>query len=259
MIHLMKKVLFVATVDQHIIHFHLPYIKWFKERGYEVHVASRGNSDIADIDVKFDVNFQRKPLSLKNLDAYKTLKRLVREYDYELVHCHTPVAGALTRLAFMNKRKLTTKVIYTAHGFHFYKGAPIQNWIIFYPIERFLSKYTDTIITINREDYENASRFRTCDCVKVNGVGINISDIILDKKHREKKRQELGLSSSEFVIMSVGELNKNKNHEMALKAIAAIENSDIKYLVCGEGHLHDYLEEVASELGIAEKSTIPWI
>ena len=154
----MKKVLFVATVNRHIIGCHLPYLKWFKEQGYEVDVASRGIEEIDYCDKHFNLSFERFPLKSNNIKAYKELKKIISNNHYEIIHCHTPVGGVLTRLAARKERKKGTKVLYTAHGFHFYKGAPLLNWIIYYPIEKIMAKFTDCLITIVNEDYEFAKK-----------------------------------------------------------------------------------------------------
>ena len=156
----MKKVLFVATVASHIKSFHLPYLKLLKENGYEVYVAADWNIKDKDklqyVDNFIQIPIQRSPYSTKNILAIKQLKRILNKEKFDIIHCHTPMGGVVTRLAAKHARKNGTRVIYTAHGFHFYKGAPIKNWVLFYTIEWYLAKYTDTLITINREDYERA-------------------------------------------------------------------------------------------------------
>ena len=151
-----KRVLFVATVAKsHINVFHLPYLKWFKDNGYETHVCARDDFDgeeciIPNCDVHYDVPFERSPISVKNFKAYKELKNIINENKYDIIHCNTPVASILTRLAAIKARKKGTKVIYTAHGFHFFKGAPLLNWLLYYPIEKMCSYFTDALITINQ-------------------------------------------------------------------------------------------------------------
>ena len=150
----MDRVLFVATVTSHINAFHIPYLKWFKEQGYEVHVASKGKQKIEYCDKHYEIPFERFPLKKNNIKAFRELKKIIDNNNYKIIHSHTPVAGILTRLAVRKARKSETKVIYTAHGFHFYKGAPLLNWLIYYPIEKICSRWTDCLITINSEDYE---------------------------------------------------------------------------------------------------------
>ena len=155
----MKKVLFVATVAKtHICVFHLRFLKMFKDWGYEVHVAARNDfvdapCVIPHCDVFHDIPFERSPLKSENLKAYKQLKKIIDAEKFDLIHCHTPVGGVLARLAARKARKYGTKVLYTAHGFHFYKGAPLKNWLLYYPVEKFCSRFTDVLITINKEDF----------------------------------------------------------------------------------------------------------
>jgi glycosyltransferase EpsD len=80
------------------------------------------------------------------------LKNIIADNDYDIIHCHTPVGGALARIAARNYRKRGTKVIYTAHGFHFFEGSPVKNWILYYPLEKWLSRFTDVLITLNSEE-----------------------------------------------------------------------------------------------------------
>ena len=149
----MKKVLFTATVDSHILQFHLPFLKMFKENGYEVHVATNGDESIPFCDKKIKISFERSPFKINNLKAIGQLRKVINEEQYDIIHTHTPMGSVVTRLAAKQARKKNnTRVIYTAHGFHFFKGAPILNWLVFYPVEKWLAKYTDTLITINKED-----------------------------------------------------------------------------------------------------------
>ena len=156
----MKKVLFVATVVKtHIMVFHIPYLEWFKKNGYEVHVCAKNDYENKDeciipyCDKYHDLPFERSPFKANNLKVYKKLKEIINTNNYDIIHCHTPMGGALTRLAAHKARNRGTKVLYTAHGFHFYKGSPLINWLVYYPVERWLARYTDVLITINEEDY----------------------------------------------------------------------------------------------------------
>lgn len=153
-----KKVLFCATVDYHIKAFHLPYLMWFKEKGWEVHVVASGNGDLPFVDKHYKTQIMRSPYNKKNINALREMKNLIEENKYSIIHCHTPMGSVLARLAARRSRSNGTKVIYTAHGFHFYKGASIFNWMMFYPIEKFLSRFTDHLITINTEDYNLAQK-----------------------------------------------------------------------------------------------------
>ena len=177
--------------------------------------------------------------------AYKQIKKLLVNNKYEFIHCHSPIGGVCGRLA----AKVThTKVIYTAHGFHFYKGASKLNWMIYYPIEKVLSYITDVLITINKEDYELAKRVEY-----VPGIGVDtnkFAKVVMDKN---EKRKELGLCQDNIVLLSVGELNKNKNHEVIIRALAKLENSNIQYIIAGRGNLELSLKELAKELNIEKQ------
>lgn len=261
-IHIKKKVLFTATVILHIKSFHLPYIKWLKEQGYEVHVAAKNDfinepCIIPNCDNYYDVKFARFPFSKTNMKAYKQLKKLIQENNYDIIHCHTPVAGVLTRLAARKNKNIT--VIYTAHGFHFFKGAPLLNWLIYYPVERFCARYTDKLITINKEDYERAKRFslrKNGKVYYVPGVGIDLDKIENIKVDIKKKKAELGIQENTPVLLSVGELNKNKNHETVLQVLSKLKDKNFIYLICGRGVLKEYLERKIQELHLENKAKL---
>lgn len=261
-IHIKKKVLFTATVILHIKSFHLPYIKWLKEQGYEVHVAAKNDfinepCIIPNCDNYYDVKFARFPFRKTNMKAYKQLKKLIQENNYDIIHCHTPVAGVLTRLAARKNKNIT--VIYTAHGFHFFKGAPLLNWLIYYPVERFCARYTDKLITINKEDYERAKRFslrKNGKVYYVPGVGIDLDKIENIKVDIKKKKAELGIQENTPVLLSVGELNKNKNHETVLQVLSKLKDKNFIYLICGRGVLKEYLERKIQELHLENKAKL---
>ena len=255
-----KKVLFTATVVKtHINVFHLPYLKLFKEQGYEVHVAAKNDfvnepCIIPYCDKFYDINFARFPFSKANIKAYKQLKKIIKENNYNIIHCHTPVAGVLTRLAARNSKDTT--VIYTAHGFHFFKGAPLLNWLIYYPVERFCARFTDKLITINKEDYERAQHFKLRKNGKVyyvSGVGIDIEKIRNTKVDVQQKKKELGIPENLPVLLSIGELIKRKNHETVLIALSKLKSYDFVYLICGRGILAEYLQEQVKQLGLTDK------
>lgn len=251
-----KKVLFVAHVDSHIQAFHLPYLKMFKEHGYEVHVASSGDIHFPNCDIKHDIPFQRNPLHFKNIKAYKELKKVLNDNDFEIIHCHTPVGGVIARLANrFSKHYQTTRIIYTAHGFHFYKGAPIINWIIFYPIERFCAHWTDILITINQEDYENAKKFKLKKGGKVEyvpGVGIDLDKIQKVQGNKKELCNELHIPTTSYLLLSVGELNKNKNHQVVIKALPQLPKN-YHYVICGVGPLKETYMQLANELNVSDR------
>lgn len=259
-----KKVLFVATVVKtHLMQFHLPYLKMFQEMGWETAVASRNDYEdpsdcqIPYCDTYYDIPFERMPWKPKNIQAYKMLKTIIDEGKYDIIHCHTPVGALIARLAALGARKKGTKVIYTAHGFHFFKGAPLVNWLAFYPPEWLLAPVTDVLITINKEDYALAQKkLRAKRIEYVPGVGINTEKFREVPGQREEKRRELGYGEEDFLMLTVAEMTPNKNHITILKAMALLkgreEFQNIQYLICGRGEMRASLEESAKELGIAD-------
>ena len=229
-----------------------------KEIGYETHVAARNDFDnpedcvIPNCDYFHDIPFERNPLKINNLKAYKQLEKLMIEENFDIIHCHTPVGGAMPRLVIKNNSdRINSKIIYTAHGFHFYKGAPLKNWLLFYPVEKKLSKYTDLLITINSEDYNLAKRkFSMKRLELVGGVGIDLAKYQHTKLFSENKRSELELDEDDLMVLSVGELNKNKNHEIVIKALAEINNPHLHYFIAGTGNLLTDLERLVVKLGL---------
>ena len=259
----MKKVLFVATVVKtHIMEFHIPYLKMFREMGWETAVAARNDYEnpadcvIPYCDTYYNVPFERNPLKPGNLKAYKELKHIIDEGEYDIIHCHTPVGAMLTRLAAKQARKQGTKVFYTAHGFHFYKGAPAINWILYYPVEKWLSRYTDVLITINKEDYERAKTFKAGKVCYVPGVGIDLKKFNVGYVNKEQKRKEIGVSADDFVLLSVGELIPRKNHEVVIRALSVLKQLDklnhIEYVICGRGAYETDLKKLAEGLDVAD-------
>lgn len=257
----MKKVLFVATlVKNHIAEFHLPYLKLFQDMGWQTAVAARNDYEdsedcvIPHCDAFYNLPFERSPLKKGNLEAYRRLKKIIQEGNYDLIHCHTPVGAAVARLAARTARKKGTKVIYTAHGFHFCKGAPLLNWLVYFPVEWLLAPLTDVLITINREDFDRAERLlHAKKTVYIPGVGIDTARFRDNEEKGAALRRELGIPENAGVLLSVGDLNKNKNHRAVLEALAGMENRNLHYVVCGRGPLKEELEAFAREKGLGDR------
>ena len=256
----MKKILFVATVVKtHIMEFHVPYLKMFKDMGWETAVAARNDyKNPADCvipycDAYYDIPFARNPLDPSNLAAFKELKEIIEKGEYTIIHCHTPVGAMITRLAAGSARKKDSKVFYTAHGFHFYKGAPLINWLLYYPAERILARKTDVLITINKEDYEKAKSFKAGHVEYIPGVGVDIKAFADTKVDREQKRRELDIPEDDVLLLSVGELNKNKNHEIVIRSLAKMQADNVHYMIAGSGPLEDYLKSLSESLGIKDR------
>lgn len=218
----MKKILFAANLESFFIKFLIPQLKYFKENGYEVHIAAKSeNIDIPYCDKKFDIDFARGLNIKQNLRSYIQMKEVFENNHYDIVSCHTPFGGAISRLAFKNCNVKDTKMVYMAHGFHFYKGAPLLNWLLFYPAEKYLAKYTDTMITINLDDYEIAKRRFKCDVKYVSGVGLDISkfDFSMTEKDKEDLRKSLGIKMSDFVMIYPAEINENKRQKWLITSL----------------------------------------
>ena len=186
-----------------------------------------------------------------NRIALRNLSKVLKENCIEVIHCNTPVGGLVGRLC---GRKFHTKhIIYTAHGFHFYKGAPLINRTVFKWAEQIMAHWTDVIITMNQEDFEAAKKFKlrkNGKVFKVHGVGITLSeyeDIIVDK---EGKRRELGFTPQDIICISAGDLVARKNYGVAIEAIASIPSPNIHYLICGLGPEQKELEELAKQRGV---------
>jgi len=253
---MVNKILYCATVDYHFKAFHLPYMKWFKELGWEVDVAAAGEIDLPYTDRKYNIPIKRSPYDKSNIDAYRILKEIIDKNDYNIIHCHTPLGGVLTRLAARQARKKGTKVMYTAHGFHFCKGAPLLNWFVYYPIERYLSRYTDSLITINDEDFNLAikHRFKAKNIEHVFGVGIDTEKFKpIDQQKKITLKQSFGYKSDDFLLFNAGEFNKNKNQQFLIHAIKRLENKhvNIKLLLAGEGETLEKCRKLATRLGVS--------
>lgn len=250
-----KKVLFVATVDSHIELFHLPYLKMFKDKGYEVHVATNTDKKIEYCDKKHKISIERNPFNLRNLKAIRELKKIVKTEKFDIVHCHTPMGGVVARLAAKKARKTGARVIYTAHGFHFYTGAPKKNWLLFYPVEKYLAKYTDTLITINHEDFERAKKKfgkRCKDIQYVPGVGVDEKKFSkkLSATEKGELRKSLGLKDDDFVMICVGRLDTNKNQGFLIDITRELLKEDNKYhlLLVGPDENSGRFQEQAEDI-----------
>lgn len=258
---MLSNVLYVATVASHICQFHLPYLKDFRGRGCTVHVAARDNLAeknglaLQYADRHIEIPFQRSPFDRRNLTAYRQLRDLLRQEHYDLIVCNTPVGGILTRLAARKSRKQGTKVVYIAHGFHFYKGAPKKNWLLYYPIEKMMAPLCDTLITITKEDYALASKkFRT-NVAHIHGIGVSADRYHpVTAEEAAAMRQAESLADSDFVILCTGELNKNKDQQTLIRAAAQLKDTipELKILLAGNGPLEGELKALVADLGLED-------
>lgn len=265
----MKKVLIVASV--------VSFIEWFNKENVdhlndeldcEVHIACNFDyMNDTDVDrtkkyieslkrkgvVLHNIAFARSPFGSENIKAYKELRTIIRDGDFDLIHCHTPTVSMMTRLAAKKARKNGSVVMYTCHGFHFHNSSSKKNWMIYYPVERFLSRYCDYIVTINKEDFGRAKTFHCKNVRYIPSVGVDINkirDLVVDKA---AKKESIGVPADKILIISAGELIERKNHEVIIRALAKINNPDIYYAIAGKGPLKDYLSDLAKELGVSDR------
>ncbi len=227
--------------DGHIVDFAANYSEWPLPEYYR------------DWGCKsYDIPIERNPIKYSNLSVAKRIKNIVEENGYEIVHCHTPVASICTRWGCRKLRSKGVKVIYTAHGFHFYTGAPIVNWLLYYPVEWVCSWWTDTLITINKEDYKRAKKCLHAKRIEyVPGVGVDTKKFAICKVDRSEKRAVLGLADSDFVLLSVGKLSERNNQKMIIKALHKMKEKgtidNIVYLMVGNGDQEEIFRNLVSE------------
>ena len=263
----MKKALMVSHVAYAIELFNIPNIRLLISMGYEVQVACNfdDRSSLSDekvamlkekltaMGVKYhNIPFQRQPLKPENIKAYVSLRSLIDSEKFDLIHCHTPVGGIITRLvAIASRKKNNTKVIYTAHGFHFFKGAPLINWLIYFTAEKLCSYFTDTLITINKEDFCNAqTKLNAKKVCYVPGVGVDTDYFSGMRGKREALLSEISADEDSIILLSVGELSDRKNHSTSIKALSEIKNDKVHLVIAGTGEKRDEFLSLAKDLGI---------
>lgn len=265
----MKKVLIGVTVISFIEWFNKENVEFLKDdMECEVHIAcdfkymndtdeKRTKAYIQRLKdmgiILHQIDFDRSPLGKRNLNAYRQLRKLMNQTRFDLIHCHTPTAAVLIRLAAQKTRKKGTVVMYTCHGFHFHKFASKKNWLLYYPVEKVLSGFCDYLVTINKEDYAMAKTFQTKQVRYIPGVGVDIENIKNTTVNKTEIKQGLGIPSDSIMILSVGELIERKNHEVIIRALAQMNNQNIYYVICGKGPLKEYLINLAKESGVSEK------
>lgn len=254
----MKKILYITNISNGVSSFSIASLKAAQQSGLEFHLA--GNfSSVTKEKIRSDekrygikihqIDLVRLPYSFKNYNAYKQLIDIVEMEQIDFIHCNTPVGGLLGRL--VSYKCKVNKVIYQAHGFHFYKDAPKKNWVIYYPIEKILAHFTDVIITINLEDYKYAKKFKLKNKGRifyVPGVGL---DTDYNKNTNEKSiRKELNILDEDIILISVGELNTNKNNKVIIEALNYLQDDRIKYIICGIGPNEQYLRDLTKYYGL---------
>lgn len=265
----MKKVLIVASVVSFIEWFNKENVDFLNdELNCEVHIASNFDyMNDTDVDrtkayietlekkgiVLHNIAFARSPFGSDNIKAYKLLKEIIDRESFDLIHCHTPTASMMTRLASKKSRKRGSVVMYTCHGFHFHNASSKKNWIMYYPVEKFLSRYCDYIVTINKEDFNRAKTFHCKNVRYIPSVGVDINRIKNMTVDKAAKKESIGVPRDKTLIISAGELIERKNHEVIIRALAKLQNPDIYYAIAGKGPLKEHLLNLAKELGVADR------
>lgn len=258
-----KKALIIGSMASMLDNFNRNNISILDSLGYEITLAANFKDEDSnslkknqlfrkEMELKgykvVHIDFSRSISNLpKQIKSVKQVRSLLKN-KYDLVHCNSPICSVITRLAYEKyRRRVDGKILYTAHGFHFYDGAPKKNWCIYYPVEKLCSWFTDVLITINKEDYNRAKKyFHAKKTVYVPGIGIDVkkfADVCID---RSAKRSELGIKDNDIMLLSVGELNENKNHSAVIKALGQIQDRRIHYFIAGKGDLDNYLKNLAS-------------
>lgn len=250
----MGKKLLITSTDLMMLQFLVPHVINLSQQGYQIDLAcSNVGGRFDEIGTKvgnaadniFKLSLQRSPISTNNAKGYRELKNIISSGHYDIIWTNEPVMGVATRLAARKARKRGSKLIYMAHGFHFYSGAPMLNWIIYYPVEKLMAHLTDLLVTVNHEDFKRAKSFKTGKVSYVHGIGINTARLT-QQDTRNDIRNELGLQPDSFLVLSVGELNANKNQKTIIKAIHSIANPNIHYLICGKGSEEEALRNVVT-------------
>lgn len=264
-----QKVLIVASVVSFIEWFNKDNVDYLnKERNCELHIAcnfeymedtdeERTRKYIKKIKsegvILHNIHFARSPFSKANINCYRQLKAIIEENHFDLIHVHTPTVSILTRLAARKARKQGSTVMYTCHGFHFHNAAPKKNWMMFYPMERVMSRFCDYIVTINKEDFNRAKTFNAPNVRYIPGVGVNINHIHNCKIDKKAYKREIGVPENCILVLSIGEMIERKNHEVIVRALAKVQNPNVYYVICGKGPLREHLEKLANNLGVGDR------
>ena len=251
------KILFVANVaKEHMLKFHVPAIKEFTRQGWTVDAACSGEEEIPYCRRQYHMCWKRSPFTVKTIQGILQLKRILDKENYDIVYCHTPVGGIAARIAAVSARKHGTRVIYCAHGFHFFKGAPAVNWLLYYPVEKLLAHLTDVILTVNREDYRNAKNHFTKKTIirLAPEVGVNFNRLqVADPENvRRQYREDLGIPENASVMIYVAELIPNKNQGMLISALRILREKgrNVYLILPGPDHAEGYFQQYASDQGM---------
>lgn len=252
------KVLLVANVaKEHVLKFHVPTIKRLAEMGWKIDVACSGDEEVPYCSKQYKMSYKRSPFNFSLFKGIYELKHIIDRENYDIVYCHTPVGGLAGRIASIVARKRGTKVIYFAHGYHFFKTAPKMNWLLYYTMEKLLSYVTDAIILINKEDFVlTKKKFKSCKAYLINGIGIDFSRFSNGKSTeiRNLYREELNIPSDAIVLIYLAELIENKNQTLLLDALKEVHNTNqnVYLVLAGIDHCNGKMQEYAETLQLTK-------
>jgi len=261
----MKKVLLLAPMSSVHERFNKINIEVLKKLHCEIHIATNfecGTREVVQHNLSYKKNiesqgiivhqipFQRSSL-IKNLSTVKLCRDLFNKEEFDMIHAHTETGGLITRMAM--PRNSNTKYLFTPHGMSFYKGSSLKSWALYYPVERWICNKMSSVLAMNQEELKILNVWNKTSAKYIHGIGLDVDAIQETMIDKEAKREELGIPKDAFLVLSVGELNENKNHVTILKALAKINEPNLFYLICGEGHLKNYLGELCSRLNLSNR------
>jgi glycosyltransferase EpsD len=253
------KVLYVANVAaEHICKFYVNEFRELKKLGWTIDVACHADAPIEYADHVFPMPWNRNPFSISILTGIHKVKKLIKENSYDMVYCTTPIGGFVGRLAAKHVHSYHPAVLYFCHGFHFYKGCNPLRWVIFYPIEKYLSRFTDTLITINHEDYLLATKHLKAKKVCFsNGIGANVglyANLSMTDQEKQMLKQSLGLENSYPVLFYAAEISRLKNQVMLLQVVKDLKKKGLKpaLLLAGRDRTKGSFEKIVKKEHLTE-------
>src|ERR1043165_3550963 len=261
----MPRLLIATTVPDTLVGFLLPFAEHFRSQGWRVDGMARGASPrpecVKALGRLWDCPWSRNPLAPRHFwSTPRQVREIVAREGYDLVHVHTPVAAFVTRMALRHMRAQgKPRVIYTAHGFHFYEGGPRLRGLVYRTLEKWAGNWTDYLVVINREDERAAVRHGVMPPERVRympGIGVDLDHFnssAVSQADVERLNQELKLGKADPVFLMLAEFNPRKRHCDTLAAFARLRCPEARLLLAGTGPLQDKMRKLAGRLGIADR------